>query len=343
MNEHSFIFDSNGGTAMRILVTGGFGNVGRSAIAALLAAGDSVTVLETATGRNRRLAKTCARGCRVLFGDIRDAETARLAVEGQEAIVHLAALIPPGADRAPELARAINVGGTARLLEAAEASPARPHFVLASSISVYGDRVFDYWISVGDRLEPSPGDEYGRTKVEAERLVRESGLPFSILRLTYIVWRKKLSLDPLMYHMPLATKIEICHTEDTGRAFAAAVRRPAALGATFDIGGGAACRTTYREYLDRMFGLFGLGDAGFLPEEAFAASGFHCGWYADSDEAERALGFRRKSLEDYYGEVREEARWKKLGATLVRPILRRALLAKSPFAAAGRSAAPSQA
>jgi nucleoside-diphosphate-sugar epimerase len=321
----------------RVLVTGAFGNIGRSAVAAHLEAGDEVRALEMETPRNRRLASRLGRewdrkgSCRIVFGDVRDPKTAEKAVEGVDAIVHLAALIPPKADLMPDLARSINIGGTANLITAASRIAPRPRFVLASSIAAYGDRVDDYWIKADDRLVASPGDAYAESKIEAERLVRESGLPFSILRLTYIVWRKKLQLDPLLFHMPLRTKIEICHTEDTGRAFAAAARSPEALGRTFDIGGGEACRTTYREYLDRMMRLFGLGGAAFLPEEAFASSGFHCGWYADSDEAESLLRFRRKGLEDYYKEVKEEAALTRIVAALARPIVRAALAAKSPF------------
>jgi nucleoside-diphosphate-sugar epimerase len=203
--------------------------------------------------------------------------------------------------------------------------------VLASSISVYGDRVRDFWISTGDELKPSPGDEYGRSKVDAEALLRASGLPFSVLRLTYIVWRKKLEADPLLFHMPLATKLEICHTEDTGRAFAAAVHAPGIEGRTFDIGGGETCRTDYRGYLDRMLSLFGLGGSRILPDRAFAQRDFHCGWYADSDEAEKVLHFRRKGIEDYFAEVAEETRFLRLGATLARPIIAARLLATSAF------------
>jgi nucleoside-diphosphate-sugar epimerase len=343
---------------MRVFLTGAFGNVGTSAVAAHLTAGDELVLFEADTPRNRRTARRRegewralgpGKVERVVFGDIRDRGALVEAMRGTEdmgapagfgAVVHLAAVIPPLADRRPDLARSVNIEGTRALLEACGATcgPAHglasggpPRFVLASSIAAYGDRLGDYWICSEDPLCPGPEDAYGQSKVEAEALVRRSGLPFSILRLSYVVSRKKLDPDPLLFHMPLATKIEVCHTEDVGRAFAAAAREEAALGATFDIGGGPSCRTTYRDYLDRMFGLFGLGGAAWLPERAFARSGFHCGWYADSDRAQASLRFQRKGLGDYYDEVREEARWIRLGARLAAPILRARLLASSPF------------
>ena len=333
---------------LHTLITGAFGNVGRSTVAACLAEGDTITILEADSPRTRRLAITLGRGWarigkapRILFGDVRDPEIARKAVAGQDAILHLAALIPPAADRMPELARSVNVGGTANLIAAIRASveggAASPRFVLASSIAAYGDRLTNFWIRSDDRLMPSPGDEYGQTKVEAETLLRESGLPFVILRLAAIMWRKKLDPDPILFAMPLGTKLEICLSEDTGRAFAKAARRDGIAGRTFDIGGGENCRTDYRSFLDRMFGLIGLGGIRRFPPSAFADKGFHCGWYADSDEAEASLGFRSKGLEDYYGEVAEETRLIKPLAALVAPIVRARMLAASPFMRAKRA------
>jgi len=326
---------------LKVLITGGFGNVGRSTVEACLAAGDALTILEADSPAARHLGRALGRRWarsgippRIVFGDVRDPAIAREAVAGQDAVIHLAALIPPAADRRPELAKSINIGGTANLLASCAALPAPPRFVFASSVAAYGDRLADYWIKSTDPLRPSPGDEYGRTKVEAEALVRGSGLPFVILRLSAIMSRKKLDPDPILFSMPLATKLEICHTEDTGRAFARAARRDEALGRVLDIGGGAGCRCDYRGFLDRMFSLLGIGGIGGragVPESAFASSGFHCGWYADSDEADGVLGFRRKNLEDYYAEVARETRWLRPLASLVAPIVRSRLVAASPF------------
>lgn len=325
----------------KTMITGGFGNVGRSTVEACLAAGDAITIVEAESPKNRRVGRALARRWkrsgippRIIYGDIRDPEAARLAVVGQDAVIHLAALIPPGADRHPDLARSVNVGGTANLLAACAALPLPPRFVFASSVAAYGDRLADFWIRASDPLRPSAGDEYGRTKVEAEALVRGSGLPFVILRLSAIMSGRKLDPDPLLFSMPLATKLEICHTEDTGRAFARAARKDEALGRTLDIGGGEGCRCEYRGFLDRMFRLLGIGGIGGrsgLPEAAFASSGFHCGWYADSDEADALLGFRRKRLEDYYAEVSRRTRWFRPLATLVAPLVRSRLLAASPY------------
>jgi hypothetical protein len=40
-----------------------------------------------------------------------------------------------------------------------------------------------------------------------------------------------------------------------------------------------------------------------LPEYAFATQNFHSGYYADGDDLESILHFRRKTLADHYAEV----------------------------------------
>ncbi|HWP69004.1 MAG TPA: hypothetical protein VN437_06830, partial [Rectinemataceae bacterium] len=204
------------------------------------------------------------------------------------------------------------------------------------SIAIYGDRLADFWINSSDEVKPS--DTYSRTKIECESLLKKSGLKYTILRLSYVVWAKWLPFDPLLFAMPPETRLEIIHTEDAGRAFAAAVSTPEAWGKTLDIGGGALCRTSFRAYLDRMFRYFRLGDSAFLPDAFFASGNFHCGWYEDSDYADSILRFRRKTLEDYYEEVRWETRFFGPFVYLVRPIVKRWLSGKSPFMGSNRQA-----
>lgn len=326
---------------MNIVVTGGFGNVGRNTVEACLAAGHDVVVFETASALKRagaglrKLLNTRWAACKIVFGDIRSAADIGRAFSafenGPDAVIHLAAIIPPAADRNPERARDINIGGTTRIIEVCKAQPRPPRLVFASSIAIYGDRVADFWIKTGDELHPN--DPYAETKLASETALRGSGLDFVILRLSYVAWAKWLPFDPLLFLMPLETRLEIIHTEDAGRAFAAAASLPEASGQTLNIGGGALCRTFFKAYLDRILRYYGLGDSSFLSPSLFASSDFHCGWYEDSDYAESLLHFRHKTLEDYYEEVRWETRFLRPFVSIVAPVAKRWLAAKSPFAA----------
>lgn len=320
----------------KILVTGAFGNVGCSTVQAVLDAGYGVMAFDRDTRGNRLLARKLLTSHRpgaspaveVFWGDIRDSEAVQTAAGSCVAVIHLAAVIPPLADRHPDLAASVNVGGTRTVIAVCE-SLGLP-IIHASSIALYGDRLANPHICVDDPVQPAPGDLYGFQKAEAESLVRKASCPWTILRLSYVVSRRKLAIDPLMFRMPLSTSIEVVHTEDAGRAFAHVLGVEACRGKTYNIGGGERCRTSYRDYLLSMFRLFGFRRRLVLPPKAFASQGYHCGWL-DSELAEQALCFQRKTLADYYVEVAEEARRLALLVSFVPGLAFRLLMRRSPY------------
>lgn len=324
---------------MKILITGGFGNVGRSTVNACVRAGYEVLIFESPSTLKKaktglqNLIRTRWRHCRIITGDIRsfqDIERALLAFEsGPDAIIHLAALIPPASERDEEKTKSINTGGLQTLLEVCKKYDFHPRIVFASSIATYGDRLKNYWIQKDDPVHPT--DVYSQTKVACEHMLAQSDFEYVILRLSYVVWAQWLPFDPLLFAMPPETRIEIIHTEDAGRAFANAALLPGIEGRVFNIGGGVSCRTSFRAYLDRMFKYFGLGSSEFLSDELFAKDNFHCGWYADSDEADSILQFRRKTLEDYYEEVRWEKRILAPLGALLSPLIKAWLVRLSPY------------
>jgi nucleoside-diphosphate-sugar epimerase len=213
-------------------------------------------------------------------------------------VIHIAAIIPPLADDLPELAHRVNTIGTENIVRNIEKHSPKAFFVYSSSISVYGDRLKDPNIYIGDPILPSLGDEYAKTKIAAEHIITTSKLEWSIFRLTAIMGGHKIS--KLMFHMPLPTYMEICTPADTARAFVNAIENKEKIsGKIFNLGGGENCRCTYLEFLDRSFKIFGLGEVNF-PEKSFAEQNFHCGYYADGDDLEKILKFRRDSLESYF-------------------------------------------
>ncbi|MBP7094980.1 MAG: NAD(P)-dependent oxidoreductase [Spirochaetia bacterium] len=324
-----------------VLVTGAFGNVGRSTLAALARRGVGAVAFEFPSKANLRTARRDFPGLPVAWGDVRDPAALGRGIEacpgGLDALIHLAAVIPPAADRNPAFAESVNVGGTAAVLEALAARAPRARLVYTSSIATYGDRLADWLVRPGDPQRPQDDDPYAVQKTAAEALVRGSALEWVVCRLSYVVWRRKTAMDPLMFRMPLGTRVEVVHTEDCGEALAEACFAPDAARRVFDIAGGESCRTFYGDYLDRMLAIFGLGGRRFLPERAFARKGYHCAW-VDTSESQRVLRFQRRSLEDYYAEVREEAKGLRFWAALARPLVRAAIKARSPFLAAAKLA-----
>lgn len=167
--------------------------------------------------------------------------------EDLDAVIHLAAIIPPLADEDPGLARKVNVEGTGLLIDHIERTSPGAFFLYSSSVSVYGDRVENPDIRVTDDLKISEGDEYGQTKLEAESIIQSSNLSWSVFRLAAIMGNHKISR--LMFHMPLETSLEICTPEDTARAFVHALSAQDRLEyRIFNLGGGKQCRSSYREF-----------------------------------------------------------------------------------------------
>lgn len=132
---------------MNILVTGAAGFIGSHVAEVLLARGDEVTGLDNFNdyydpARKRANVALLTREPRFTLhkADVRDAETMeRICTESRfDTVVHLAAManVRYSIERAP-LYVDVNVRGTVNLLEAARKASI-PHFVFASTSSVYG-------------------------------------------------------------------------------------------------------------------------------------------------------------------------------------------------------------
>ncbi len=315
----------------KVLLTGASGSVGYQVLKQLIQKDDvKLTVFNKKSLQSKKLFKPYKERINIFYGDIRNQEDIEPAIKGQDYIIHLAAIIPPLADDDPELAKAVNVQGTGNLLKAARRFSPRALFLYSSSVSVYGDRLKNPNIKVGDPLKPSQGDEYAVTKLTAEKLIMESRLDWTIFRLTAIMWNDNHKISKLMFHMPLDTPIEIATPEDTARAFVNALYHRKQLSRKiFNLGGGNPCRTTYRKMLETVFDIVGLKKLDF-PEHAFATTNFHCGYYTDGDDLENILHFRKQTLEDFYRAYRNETTtFMKKTTSLLSYLIKRKLLKHS--------------
>ncbi|MFX0176078.1 MAG: NAD-dependent epimerase/dehydratase family protein [Candidatus Hodarchaeota archaeon] len=312
---------------MKILLTGGFGTVGISTLKELIKRKYKVRIFEIKNRRNKKIAKEFKEYVEIMWGDLRNEELVEKAVKEQDVIIHLAAIIPPLADTHPDLAETVNIGGTLNILNAMKNEEHKPKIIFTSSIAVYGDRRTNPMIKISDPLNPSNGDFYALTKINAEQMIRDSGLDYAIFRLTYITSVEKLEMDPLMFHMPLETCIEICDTKDVGYALVNAIDIDEVWGEIFHIAGGELCRTTYEDYLNNMMEIFGLGKD-FLPKQAFEHKDFHCG-FMDTRRSQNLFKYQRHTLEDYYNEVKEKIGTKRYFMPMIRWAVRLNLLKRS--------------
>ncbi|RMF14862.1 MAG: NAD(P)-dependent oxidoreductase [Candidatus Dadabacteria bacterium] len=324
----SLIFDQFhlDGNAMKVLITGAFGNIGGHTMRELLAAGHSVRAFDLDNATNRKTATAWGEQIDTVWGDITDPTSIARAAEDVDAIIHLAAVIPPMTDQQPELAERINVGGTRHVIDAALASAKKPHIVFASSIATYGRR-FDEAPPRRADEELRPEDNYGRHKVECERMIRESGLTYTILRLAAVPPVSLDTFDPIAFDIHPETRIEFVHPADVGIALANTIGNERARNKVFLIGGGEVNQFRYGDWINAMFTATGIGP---LPTEAFGPRPFYTDWM-DTAEAQDVLQFQHRTWEDYQNDIRALLGWRIVFVRLLRPFIRRALLKKSPY------------
>ena len=164
-----------------MLVTGGTGFIGSRLIPLLSGNGTEVRVLALRRDdwEENNLESLEASGVDVRIGSVTDPEAVHAALEGMDAVIHLAAAQSDMSDSDDHF-RAVNVGGVSLLLQASAEAGIR-RFVHASTVGVYGDPE-----STVDENSPThPTNIYGTTKLEGERVVRtwDQGPERVILRL----------------------------------------------------------------------------------------------------------------------------------------------------------------
>ncbi len=313
----------------KILITGACGSVGYELLKLSLENdGISIRVFELPGWKNRSMLNKF-RNIEVIYGDLRDPFKVWQVCQGIDFVIHLGALIPPAADKKIELAEAVNVEGTRNIINALKQGNRKAGLLYASSISIYGDRVADPEIVKTDPIVPSEGDHYATTKIKAEKLIKESGLAFSIFRVSAVMGTQT-KMNPLFFHMPLSTSLEIITAADAGRAFLQGVLNFKHIeNQIYNLSGGDRCRIIYDDFLKKVFQIQGLKKIHF-PKNAFANHNFHCGFYADGDELEELIHFRTEDLEDYFDQMKEnQTLFSKGFKTLFKTSIRRYLLKQS--------------
>ncbi|MCK5628852.1 GDP-mannose 4,6-dehydratase [Candidatus Bathyarchaeota archaeon] len=170
----------------RILVTGGAGFIGSHLVDKLVSSGLQITVLDNlSTGRLSNIVGHVREGKIAFFkGDILNADCVLRAIQGVEAVVHLAATTSvPFSVLNPDLTYEQNAKATADLLNYGTKSGVKK-FVFVSSSAVYGRAKY---LPIDEKHPTNPLSPYADSKLVAERhcqlFLSEHKMEIPILRL----------------------------------------------------------------------------------------------------------------------------------------------------------------
>jgi nucleoside-diphosphate-sugar epimerase len=159
----------------RVMVTGGAGYVGSSLVPKLLQAGYTVSVLDLYLYGDDLFADLRGNpGLREVKGDLRDPSSVAAALEGCDAVIHLACISnDPSFDLDPNLGKSINFDCFRPLVKASKAAGVK-RFIYASSSSVYGIKDDP---SVTEDLPLQPLTDYSKFKAMCEDVLEQEREP----------------------------------------------------------------------------------------------------------------------------------------------------------------------
>ena len=265
---------------MSDLVTGATGFTGGHLARRLAASGRTVRALV----RDRAGAADLARsGVELVEGDIRDPDALHRATTGVETVYHIAAVYRQ-AGIPDETYRAVNATAVQHLIEAA-ARHGVGRVVHCSTVGVHGDIEHP---PANEDAPLKPGDIYQTTKLEGERLARETGarlgIPVTIVRPTGIYGpgdRRLLRLfrGVAVQRFPMLGSGEIyyhlTHIDDLVDGLRLCAEHPAAANRTYILAGGEV--TTLNELVRRIAEVAGVKPPRVhLPVWPFWAAGALC-------------------------------------------------------------------
>ena len=165
---------------MRVLVTGGTGYIGSTAVEILLGQGFEISILDDCSMGH---ADTVPAGVRFIQGSLLNAAEVADALTGCNAVMHFAgkSLVGESVEK-PDLYHSVNVDGTRILLDEMR-KQSITKIVFSSSAATYGEPKF---VPILETAETNPTNPYGATKLAIDHMItkeaKEHGISAASLR-----------------------------------------------------------------------------------------------------------------------------------------------------------------
>ena len=266
----------------RVLVTGGAGSIGIDLSRRLSENGYLVRVLDLPVCDFSHL-ETIG-GLEIITGDITKEDDLNNAISGVDTVVHLAALLPPKSEEDQEKTHLVNVDATQTLIEMLRQTPST-HMVFASSVTTYGNTTKEN-PPITTAYAGNPTSIYARSKIEAENIIRLSGCPYTILRISGISIPAFME-PPDVWPFTPDQRMEFINRNDVVTAIFQSVTQKQARETVLNIAGGKSWQMRGKEYVQAIFDVMGVP-----PEAAdYQDSPGSFDWY-DTFEAQRILEYQ---------------------------------------------------
>jgi len=236
-------------------------------------------------------------GLDIYKGDVTDPISVSEACHGVDVVIHLAALLPPRSEIDREFTLSVNLKGTRNVIEASK-SRQGVHLVFASSVSTYGITAFEELL-ISEDYPQKAHNNYSKSKIEAERIIRASEIPHVVLRIAPIAIADLVELPDIVPNKA-DQRVEFICVEDAARALFSAAVNKKALGRIFNIAGGASWQMTGAKYIEKFYEALGVEVESNFNEEYTALD-----WYDTSRSA--ILDYQRVTFDKFLEKLQRVA------------------------------------
>ncbi len=264
---------------MKVLVTGAAGRVGYEIVKTCVSEGFTIRAFDLPVVNWTLLENEPVE---IYKGDITDRKGVEKACKDIDTVIHLAALLPPRSEMNRDLTQRVNVEGTRTLVNSIKSDT---RVVFASSIATYGVTAHDS-LPIKETHQQVPHNNYAESKIQSEKIIKESGNQYTILRVAPVSVADLLEL-PETVAFRADQRVECVYVEDAAHAFVKSIAEE--KNAVYNVGGGETWQMTGKEYLSRFYDALGVDVEPDYPEDYTAVD-----WYDTSKSMH--LGYQRTNF-----------------------------------------------